>query len=198
MIHTIDPRLGADLADIVQLDYKRARRPARHFQCRSMEATVYAIPIASLANETKLVCVLRGSEDLRDWRRNLRCVPWPRDGYWWHLGFLGEAEQVLSWLYRTGMPDLFTGHSRGAAIAQILASWTRVPAVGFAAPRPAWLFAPRVHNVTLWNGCGDPVCYAGRILGYRHVGIVKWLPLLGHTMRHYQHELTRLATRTSG
>lgn len=100
------------------------------------------------------VLVFRGTDELRDWVRNLRAVPaaWSRGGRV-HAGFARALHRI--WrelrerLERADGPLVCTGHSLGGALALLAAS--RVPAASvwtFGAPRVGdRAFARALHDI---------------------------------------------------
>lgn len=184
------------IADLIRQDYRAPERALLAWSRSSMEAGFYHL-------DGLVVLVCRGSDDWRDWARNFRFLPQfddmpSADREWrlWHRGFLIEARAVAHWsdqvCSRLGRvkPDLIAGHSRGAAIAQILSTWWQVPAMGFAAPRPSWLRSPRAP-CRLYCRRHDPVCLAGRMIGFRHVNDadVVWLDGRSHGILSYVGDL---------
>lgn len=185
------------LADVIRQDYRSPAKAALAWNRGGMAAALYVV-------DGLVVLVCRGSDDWRDWARNFRFLPrldhMPGPDYeWrlWHRGFLVEARAVAHWsdqvcpnLARLE-PDLVIGHSRGAAVAQILSTWWQVPAVGFAAPRPAWLRSPSAP-CRLYCRRRDPVCLAGRMIGFRHVNDadVVWLEGRSHSILSYIGDLS--------
>lgn len=95
--------------------------------------------------------VVRGSDDKRDWWRNLLVWPWTLvgdSGIRWVHGSLVDARVVYAWCKAFGPEKikLIIAHSRGGPIAQI---------VGYSLGIPVWTFAsPRA---LYW---GDPVLKA--------------------------------------
>lgn len=120
-----------------------------------------------------LVC-FRGSDERRDWLINFRCAPvWTKELGLVHKGFFREIER--NWLelrpfLRAGMT--LTGHSKGAATAQMVAAFMAIE--GMAPGRIEAFAPPRVGGKTF----GRLIRQALRI--YRHGGdIVTHAPLLG-------------------
>jgi hypothetical protein len=159
---------AADYTDSV----RRMGRVLGDFEERGMHATVGLV-----ADARALIC--SGSNDAWDWVRNFRFVPWWWEGRLWHRGFLAEAKRVVMWAEKQPQVDIVTGHSRGAAVAQILSLMLGVPAVTFAAPRPLWFGSQPEGSHRVVNFCilQDPVAAGpvSRMLGFRHVGRVEWL-----------------------
>lgn len=188
------PLKPAVLADLIRRDYRDPSQAAAVWRREGMASSLYV-------KNGLVVLVCRGSDDWRDWARNFRFLPRPDympgpDYEWrlWHRGFLVEARAVAYWSDQACLnlakskPDVITGHSRGAAIAQILSTWWQVPAVGFAAPRPAWLKSPKAP-CRLYCRKHDVVCLAGRFSGFRHVGDVVWLDGASHGIIGYYLDL---------
>ncbi|HHH46720.1 MAG TPA: hypothetical protein ENK53_06910 [Thiotrichales bacterium] len=183
------------LARLCADDYAGA--PAiRSVELDGMAASLHLardLPPPGRARGPSLVLVCRGSDDPEDWARNFRFLPAIGMGAsWrlWHRGFLQEARVVYGFvmgLPADARPDWITGHSRGAAVAQILGPSVRRRTVTFAPPRPLWL-GPQPSDAGLVENHalrGDPVPYAGRLFGFRHVGRVRWLGGVGHGIRRY-------------
>jgi len=168
---------------------ERVARVLGYWQYQGMHASVVLVDDARA-----LVC--SGSNDPCDWARNFRFVPAWWGGRLWHRGFLGEAGRVAMWAEKLPQVDIVTGHSRGAAVAQIVAVMLQVPAVTFAAPRPLWIGSQPegAHRVVNFGIRQDPVAAGpvSRMLGFRHVGRVEWLeiaiedPVLAHRVETYR------------
>lgn len=186
-----------ELAKLCRLDYRpvgdRPIQPLRSLDLEGMHAALYHASHLPMPNETSgssLVLVCRGSDDPRDWARNIRFWPVPGIGAtrFWHRGFLREARVVHGFVRGLPvLPDWVTGHSRGSAIAQIVGPSLGVFTVTFAPPRPLFLGpqpknANRVVNYALR---GDPVPYLGRLVGFRHVGHTVVLDGVGHAISAY-------------
>jgi len=189
------------LALLCAADYAGTRNPVRKFSHAGMRASIYEtdIPASGKKGGGSLVLVIRGSDDMMDWARNLRFLPLPGMGATrlWHRGFLIEARRVYQFVVSlpAGMrPDWISGHSRGAAITQIICPSLGIPGIGFAPPRPLWIGPQpgRSNLVETWALDEDVVPYLGRFLGYRHVGRVRWLPGFGHRIGRYIAALEKL------
>lgn len=133
--------------------------------------------------------------DYTDFNLRLRKVKYT-DGRKYHNGFLSHAKQILKWLDEKSLePSRITGHSLGAASAQIVGSRLAKPTVAFAAPKVLH-GDPRVSGegwVANFQRVDDPVCNLP--LGdeqFRHIGSKFWMssPVqegggLKHKVKHY-------------
>lgn len=97
-----------------------------------------------------LVCVCQGTTTALDWISNVRILPrrvraellsYLEDDaergatLLWHRGFLHEAQSIWTWLHKQQItPDVFTGHSRGGGVGQVLAYSYCKPGLFFASP----------------------------------------------------------------
>lgn len=111
----------------------------------------------------------------------------------WHQGFLKHAHAIFEWV-EAGQrrPIYIIGHSLGASAAQILSKSWKVPAIGFAAPRPRKARGPIVNDEL--SLCilrdDDPVC--GLPGGFHHMGHTHLCRAsrsafgMNHTMAHYR------------
>ncbi|MEL7115147.1 MAG: hypothetical protein AAGP08_06065 [Pseudomonadota bacterium] len=81
--------------------------------------------------------VIPGTNDTKDWRRNLTTGAHMRGASrrTWHKGFLEHARVVFAYAAPL-KPKRVIGHSLGAAASQIIAVSLRIPAICFASPRP--------------------------------------------------------------
>jgi hypothetical protein len=124
----------------------------------------------------KRVLVIRGTSERGQWRRhNLALSPVVAHGDTrrWHRGFLGVAEVVFAWVRDKPKLDCITGHSLGAAVAQIIAPSLGVPAIAFASPQPLYRDPEPPAGHMVLNICrGDDMVCALPFswLGYRKVG----------------------------
>lgn len=97
----------------------------------------------------------------------------------YHGGFLTHAKAVMSWMEDKGLkPSRVTGHSLGAASAQIIGSQLKRPTVAFASPKVLHDNAPLNGEgwVANFQRVDDPVCNLP--LGdehFRHIGSKLWL-----------------------
>ena len=109
----------------------------------------------------------------------------------WHAGFLRYAQTVYTWVKAEGFDiKLITGHSLGAAAAQILGhSLPGVETICFASPKP---LGPKTHATIsrVLNICrtDDLVCRVPPHFG--HVGGVEWIDPKhhfgeDHRIKHY-------------
>ena len=114
------------------------------------------------------------------------------NGVRWHQGFLAHAKVIQDWVAENNFKVKYIiGHSLGAAAAQILSRSWRVPAIGFAAPRPCRKNAPRPLSPLCLciNRSDDGVCALPS--SFHHSGQVKECKARGsvfspdHSMRHY-------------
>ena len=93
---------------------------------------------------------IRGSDDLTDWWSNLHV----KRIAGLHSGFLRASYSLQAEIHDRIKPDtIFVGHSRGGAIAQILAEHYDRPAITFGAPKVGNCTA----NVTAYVNSGDAV-----------------------------------------
>jgi len=87
----------------------------------------------------------------------------------WHQGFLTHAKVIYDFV-GAQVPRLISGHSLGAASAQILCKTWGVPAVGFASPRPHFGKGRLKNEGGMLNICrtDDSVCFVPP--GFRRLG----------------------------
>lgn len=125
--------------------------------------------------------VIPGSNEVSDYTDfNLRIRKVTHtDGRRYHNGFLSHAKAVLKWLDDNSLkPTRITGHSLGAASAQIVGSTLGKPTVAFAAPK-VLNGSTKVKNegwVANFQRVDDPVCNLP--LGgssFRHIGSKYWM-----------------------
>lgn len=136
------------------------------------------------------VCIVRGSDDMADWRQNVTLWPgklaFGDSGRLYCHGFIEDARAVYG--FALGRVDMFTGHSRGAIVAAIVAASLGIPATVFAQPRGMWL-GPELtgaKHVRVINHAGDWVTHNPcRWLGFRHVGRVETHPGSLHGVNAY-------------
>jgi len=142
--------------------------------------------------------VIPGSNEIKDYTDfNLRVRKVKHtDGRKYHNGFLAHAKEVMKWLDEQSLtPSRITGHSLGAASAQIVGSTLAKPTVAFAAPKVLH-DTPRVSGegwVANFQRVDDPICNLP--LGdekFRHIGSKFWMssPIregggLKHKVKHY-------------
>lgn len=124
--------------------------------------------------------VIPGTNDPDDWRKyNLRLFSWKMaraaGGYRFHSGFLKHANLVYHWAKDKGVRGV-TGHSLGAASAQMLGPMLNVPAVCFAAPRVAVMGHNygREDQILCINRTDDAITSVPMFL-FRHLGTVQKL-----------------------
>ena len=91
--------------------------------------------------------VVRGSDDKRDWWRNLLALPWTLagdSGIHWAHGALVDARVVYAWCKAFGQDriKLIVGHSRGGPVAQIVGYSLGIPVWTFASPRALYWGRP--------------------------------------------------------
>jgi hypothetical protein len=91
---------------------------------------------------------IRGSDDVSDWWSNLHIR---RTGQF-HSGFLRGAHNIAARLPAFAPGTIFTGHSRGGAIALILGQLYNCPVITFGAPKTGVDY-PHIAFVA----AGDPV-----------------------------------------
>lgn len=87
---------------------------------------------------------IRGSDDLLDWWSNFH-VEKSHEGI--HVGFMDGAHNLLRYLPTLPRDTIFTGHSRGGAIAEILAQLYNLPAITFGAPKTGLKYAKQLAFV---------------------------------------------------
>lgn len=142
-------------------------------------------------------CVVRGSDDIADWHQNVRFWPghlsFGDSGRLYCCGMIEDARTVYA--LTLGRCDFFIGHSRGAAVAAIVAASQDKPAVVFAQPRVQWLGSqlPGADQVLTINHTDDWVAnrpYAW--MGFHHVGEVQRVPGASHSMNAYLETARRL------
>ena len=92
---------------------------------------------------------IRGSDDPVDWWSNIHIS---RTGKL-HSGFLEAAHNISLQLPAIFGGTIFTGHSRGGAIAEILAQRFKCHAITFGAPKTG----VKYDKVTAFIAAGDPV-----------------------------------------
>ncbi len=111
----------------------------------------------------------------------------------WHQGFLAYSSVIFHWLLINNLnPNFIIGHSLGAAAAQILSKSYKVPAIGFAGPRPKFSRNRVKHDrkCLLINRGDDPVPKLPS--RFFHLATVKRITPaqnergLRHSMRHYR------------
>lgn len=123
------------------------------------------------------VLVIPGSQSAEDYTRfNLRLMSWKNAfnlrNYKFHYGFLSHAT-LLKAFVRDNDVRFVTGHSLGAASAQILGAWYDLPGYLFASPRVLRKRYRAVKGTKLisFNRVDDSVCtLPGR--GFNHIGQV--------------------------
>lgn len=72
-------------------------------------------------SDQQTIVVFRGTQQLLDWKYNLRAVPYWYKGRWCHMGFAFAHKSVWSEIepyIDMDKPILFTGHSLGAVLAE--------------------------------------------------------------------------------
>ena len=123
--------------------------------------------------------VIPGTNDKRDWRRNLRVgtVKKGDSGRMWHQGFLEHATEAFKFAAPHN-PRRVIGHSLGAAAAQIVAVSLNIPAICFASPRTLrgkrWFKGEnKIINVCRYD---DAVAkLPPSWTGFRHLGNTCWI-----------------------
>ena len=154
--------------DLVQLAYEERLGPRVKKSVDRKGVQAYFLNDGTL--------VIPGSNEVSDYTDfNLRTRRLKHtDNRKYHNGFLSHAKEVLKWLDEHSLkPTRVTGHSLGAASAQIIGSTLAKPTVAFASPKV-------LHGTTKVKGEGwvanfqrvdDPVCNLP--LGdenFRHIG----------------------------
>jgi hypothetical protein len=165
------------------------------------------------------VLIVTGSNDGRDWWRNFRTVgaSWPEtgdSGRKYHGGHLRGARELWGWMnlkssyewykkVQSGEPDhgrwdtyrssitATIGHSRGGAIASILATSLNIPCITFATPPCVYGRDRLPGDAGVINFCraDDLICHAPPWL--HRVGHTAWLDAprrwlrASHSMQHY-------------
>lgn len=89
---------------------------ATKIECKKTSTTAF---IRFFDQQT--VVVFRGTQQLLDWKYNLRALPWRYKGRWCHKGFAKAHKSVWSEIapyIDEDKPVLFTGHSLGAVLAE--------------------------------------------------------------------------------
>ncbi len=134
---------------------------------------------AYLLNDGTLV--IPGTNEPTDWTKyNLNIFSMKQykksNGIRFHSGFLDHAQAVLAWA-RNKNVKCITGHSLGAASAQILGPILNVPVVNFASPKVSLKRFTRYQNegrVLNFNRKDDRVTKVGGWI-FRHLGRVEVL-----------------------
>lgn len=127
------------------------------------------------------VALIRGTDDGRDWWRNLAVLPTfilGDRGNWWVHGALINARSSYGFIkglilggYRI---DLIVGHSAGGPSAQIAGYSLGLPVWTFASPRALYFGQPKLTKpITNYMNPRDPIRYVYPFA--RHVGETKWL-----------------------
>ena len=126
------------------------------------------------------ILVIPGTNDLSDWRKyNLKLWSWQMHratgGFRFHAGFLKHANLIYEWVKDKNVRGV-TGHSLGAASAQILGPILDVPALCFAAPRVAVLGHSyrKEDQILVINRTDDAITSVPFFL-FRHLGTVQKL-----------------------
>lgn len=122
---------------------------------------------------------ISGTDNNFDWYLNSNCFPLIR-GY--HRQFYLEAERICK-----KYPNIksFTGHSAGAAIANICADLNKGEALGFASPRIKHGFSGKHFSVELQF---DPITKIN-INNIRNQATVLVVPGVGHYIKEYKKAL---------
>lgn len=150
------------------------------------------------------VLIIPGSDGLRDYTDfNLKLggasIAWSETSTElgntkWYRGFALHANDIVQQM-KTRRPKFVIGHSLGAAAAQILACYYRVPAIGFASPKPRKSTGSRLkyeHLVLNILRTDDKVTtLPPDRFGFKHIGTT--MPLqpkttnfgLDHSMKQY-------------
>ena len=103
-------------ATLSLLAYEEEIPLATKVECKKTSTTAF---IYFFDDQT--VVVFRGTQQLLDWKYNLRAFPWRYKGRWCHKGFAKAHKSVWSEIepyLEDDMPVLFTGHSLGAVLAE--------------------------------------------------------------------------------
>ena len=125
-----------------------------------------------------LVC--RGSDEKRDWWRNLLAFPWTivgDSGIRWAHGPLVDARVVYAWCKAFGVEriKLIIGHSRGGPVGQVVGYSLGIPVWTFASPRALYFGRPKLRApITNYLIENDPIRWFYPLA--RYVGEVKMLP----------------------
>jgi len=101
--------------------------------------------------------------------------------YRWHAGFLEHAHTVFTFA-NVLKPRRIIGHSLGAASAQIVGAFLKVPTFAFASPRPlrGATQPPGARFVINLCRSDDGICHVPpRLWDFRHVGATLWMSPAG-------------------
>ena len=149
--------------------------------------------------------VIPGSQGIDDYLKfNLR-VGWAKmfdkkSKFRFHAGFMDHAKQLMEFA-RRGNVKMITGHSLGAASAQIIGATLHKDVVCFAAPKVLMrgFRAVTSAEITCINRRDDTVC---KLPGWRfkHLGTVVEMKAKGrvgmdHSMKHYRTAMAEKAVK---
>ena len=137
-------------------DHRKSEECIWRLNTNSYDACIYDIG-------GKRWLVLQGSREFFDWVRNFRFLPWsarlsldvvPEKGEtrYYHAGFLSEAKAIWRYLEKFNLLrtiDIVCGHSRGAAMAAIIAPSLGVRALCFESPRYLFRFSRDHKNASM-------------------------------------------------
>lgn len=136
--------------------------------------------------------VLPGSNERADWKVNFTALPFPFNGRLYHHGWLRSAVDLIDQL--PGTIHLVTGHSYGAAVAQLVGAFLCKPTLAWASPKPLWK-SPEPYGFRFVQNviaADDGIRHVpSSLLGYRWIGNVEWLhpgrvrPGEAHRIAHY-------------
>tara|TARA_R110000772_G_scaffold20946_6_gene58014 strand:+ start:811 stop:1503 length:693 start_codon:yes stop_codon:yes gene_type:complete len=113
----MDIKDNLELAAILSLQAYDEEIPlATKVECKKTSTTAF---LRFFDQQT--VVVFRGTQQLLDWKYNLRGLPWRYKGRWCHKGFATAHKSLWAQIepyLEDDMPVLFTGHSLGAVLAE--------------------------------------------------------------------------------